>query len=143
MRVGTDDVLYDVNNVWLGPPGMTFPARARYAAYLVGSAVFVAIFVVFKSWFGLGLFTAGWALAFTIAVTRWVMKKINLDRPVTAVMVMFFRELASPRAAKPAIHGQTAIRLRHAQPMPRAAARRSQSVTDPSATHPTQEAPRG
>jgi len=30
MRLPVDDEIYNVNAVWLGPPGKTLPFRARY-----------------------------------------------------------------------------------------------------------------
>ena len=33
MRLPVDDEIYNVNAVWLGPPGKTLPFRARYVAY--------------------------------------------------------------------------------------------------------------
>ena len=43
MRLPVDDEIYNVNAVWLGPPGKTLPFRARYVAYAVGAAVFVLL----------------------------------------------------------------------------------------------------
>ena len=41
MRVRTDDEVYRVDAVWLGPPKATFPWRARYVAWGVGIVVFL------------------------------------------------------------------------------------------------------
>ena len=46
MRLPVDDEIYNVNAVWLGPPGKTLPFRARYVAYAVGAAVFVLLQIV-------------------------------------------------------------------------------------------------
>ena len=43
MRLPVDDEIYNVNSVWLGPPGRTLPFRARYVAYAVGAVVFVLL----------------------------------------------------------------------------------------------------
>ena len=40
MRLPIDDEIYNVNAVWLGPPGKTLPFRARYIAYGVGGTVY-------------------------------------------------------------------------------------------------------
>ena len=43
MRLPVDDEIYNVDAVWLGPPGKTLPFRARYVAYAVGAVIFLLL----------------------------------------------------------------------------------------------------
>lgn len=97
MRIRTDDEVYRVDAVWLGPPKATFPWRARYVAWGVGIVVFLLVLTVLRN---LGV-SLGWALAWgmvaTVAITRLITAKISHERPLGAVLAMAFRELTTPR----------------------------------------------
>ena len=73
MLVRTDDEVYRVDAVWLGPPRATFPWRARYVSYGLGLLVMILImFVQRRIGIGLDFFSIAWSLVLTVAITRLV-----------------------------------------------------------------------
>ncbi|WP_226353693.1 hypothetical protein [Pseudonocardia sp. ICBG601] len=64
MQVRTDDDVYRVDAVWLGPPKLTFPWRARYVSYAIGLVVMLVVMAV-QRWFGIGfgVLSVAWATA--------------------------------------------------------------------------------
>lgn len=101
MRVETDDDLYRVDAVWLGPPGMwAFPWRARYVTYGVGFLVFLLVFTVARKLLGLPLsfFVLAWSLVLTVAITRWIGSRITHERPLGGVLALWWAELTAPRS---------------------------------------------
>ncbi|SDK69095.1 hypothetical protein SAMN04487820_11121 [Actinopolyspora mzabensis] len=98
MQVRTDDEIYRVDAVWLGPPKATFPWRARYVAWGVGILVFLLVLAAERRMnIGFGFFSTAWAVVITIALTRLICSRISHERPLSAVMVMWLRELTAPR----------------------------------------------
>lgn len=99
MRIRTDDEVYRVDAVWLGPPRATMPWRARYVAWGVGVFVFLMVLTVERR-IGISLFWAiAWGLVITILLTRIITSKISHERPLSAVSAMWLRELTAPREA--------------------------------------------
>lgn len=99
MRIRTDDEVYRVDAVWLGPPRATMPWRARYVAWGVGVFVFLLVLTVERR-IGISLFWAiAWGLVVTVLLTRIITSKISHERPLTAVSAMWLRELTAPREA--------------------------------------------
>ncbi len=99
MRIRTDDEVYRVDAVWLGPPRATMPWRARYVAWGVGVFVFLMVLTVERR-LGISLFwSIAWGLVVTILLTRIVTSKISHERPLSAVSAMWLRELTAPREA--------------------------------------------
>jgi hypothetical protein len=97
VRIRTDDEVYRVDAVWLGPPRATFPWRARYVAWGVGTVVFLVVLTVFRQ-LGISLFwSIGWGLAVTIGLTMIICARISHERPLGAVLTMWVRELTAPR----------------------------------------------
>lgn len=97
--VRTDDEVYRVDSVWLGPPRATFPWRARYVAYGVGLlAMILVMFVQRRIGIGLDFFSVAWALVITVVVTRFVGQKINYERPLGQVAALLGHEVTGPRA---------------------------------------------
>src|SRR2546421_2807004 len=97
MRIRTDDEVYRVDAVWLGPPKATFPWRARYVAWGVGTVVFLVVLTAFRQ-MGINLFwSIGWGLAVTVALTMIICTRISHERPLGAVLTMWVRELTAPR----------------------------------------------
>jgi hypothetical protein len=97
--VRTDDEVYRVDSVWLGPPRATFPWRARYVSYGVGLLVMILVmFVQRRIGIGLDFFSVAWALVITVFVTRFLGQKINDERPLGQVVDMFRQEVRGPRA---------------------------------------------
>ncbi|SDC97585.1 hypothetical protein [Actinokineospora iranica] len=97
MRIRTDDEVYRVDAVWLGPPKATFPWRARYVAWGVGTVVFLIALTVLRN-VGIGLFWSfAWGMVATIALTMVICSRISHERPLGAVLTMWVRELTAPR----------------------------------------------
>lgn len=122
MRIRTDDDVYRVDAVWLGPPKATFPWRARYVSWGVGMVMFLVVLSVERQLgIGFGFFSTGWALLITILLTRLIGSRITHERPLTAVALMWVRELTAPRKAT-AVRGGAAsaarIRVQRDRPRP-------------------------
>jgi hypothetical protein len=96
--VRTDDEIYRVDSVWLGPPRATFPWRARYVAYGLGLLVMIFImFVQRRVGIGLDFFSVAWALVLTVAITRFLGQRIDYERPLGQVVALFRHEITGPR----------------------------------------------
>ena len=128
MQVRTDDEVYRVDAVWLGPPKATFPWRARYVAWGVGILVFFLVLTAQRAiGFGFGFFTVAWGLVITVALTRFICSRISHERPLTAVLTMWGRELTAPREASSGTGGAasaTRVRVRGSRPRPRRSGRK-------------------
>ena len=99
MLVRTDDEVYRVDSVWLGPPRATFPWRARYVSYGLGLVVMILVmFVQRRVGIGLDFFSVAWALVLTTVVTRFLGKRIDYERPLGQVVELFRHEVRGPRA---------------------------------------------
>lgn len=123
MRIRTDDEIYRVDAVWLGPPRATFPWRARYVAWGVGLVVFLVVLAVERRMnIGFSFFSTAWAVVITIVVTRIICSRIGHERPLGAVMVMWLRELTAPREKTSGTGGAASaarIRVRVQRPRPK------------------------
>ncbi|MEU6700057.1 hypothetical protein [Pseudonocardia sp. NPDC046786] len=112
MLVRTDDEVYRVDAVWLGPPRATFPWRARYVSYGVGLLVMMLIMMIQRRLgIGLDFFSVAWALVGTVAITRFLGHKIDYERPLGQVLAHFWAEVTGPRADPRANGGS--VRARH------------------------------
>ena len=99
MLVRTDDEVYRIDAVWLGPPRATFPWRARYVSYGLGLMVMILVmFVQRRLGIGLEFFSVAWALVLTVVVTRFLGKRIDYERPLGQVIELFRHEVRGPRA---------------------------------------------
>ncbi|HVV10784.1 hypothetical protein [Amycolatopsis sp.] len=123
MRIRTDDEVYRVDAVWLGPPKATFPWRARYVAWGVGIAVFLVVLTVERQLgVGFGFFSTAWAFIATILITRLITRKISHERPLGAVFTMWLRELHAPRERTRGDGGAvtaTKLRVQPTRPRPK------------------------
>lgn len=123
MRIRTDDEVYRVDAVWLGPPKATFPFRARYVAWGVGTLVFLLVLAVERRMnIGFGFFSTAWALVITISLTRLITAKIGHERPLGAVLTMWVRELTAPREKSQSKGGAASaarVRVRRRRPTPK------------------------
>lgn len=121
VRVRTDDEVYRVDAVWLGPPKATLPWRARYVAWGVGMVVFlVTLTIERRIGFGFSFFVVAWAMIITVGVTRIICSRISHERPLGAVLVMWLRELNTPRLRATGNGGAvSATRVRIANERPR------------------------
>jgi hypothetical protein len=98
MRLPVDDEIYNVNAVWLGPPGKTLPFRARYVAYGVGAAVFILLQIVERRLgIGFGFFALAYTLLITVGVTKLILRVVDHDRPIGAVLRGLVNEVNAPR----------------------------------------------
>ncbi|MFI7123220.1 hypothetical protein [Amycolatopsis sp. NPDC049868] len=128
MRIRTDDEVYRVDAVWLGPPKATFPWRARYVAWLVGIPVFLLVLTI-ERWAGwsFGFFSTAWAFVATIVITRLITAKISHERPLGAVAAMAAKELNTPRERTTGTGGAASasrVRVRANRPLPKHRRRR-------------------
>lgn len=130
MRIRTDDEVYRVDAVWLGPPKATFPWRARYVAWGVGLLVFLLVLAAERQLgFGFGFFSTAWGLLITVLLTRVICSRISHERPLTAVATMWGRELTAPRETTRGTRGAASaarVRVHGARPRPGDARRQRQ-----------------
>lgn len=98
MRVRTDDEIYRIDQVWLGPPRATFPWRATYASYLTGFLIFIAVlFVQRRIGIRFDILPTAWALVITVALTRLIARKVNYEKGVVHLFEHFWYEITGPR----------------------------------------------
>jgi hypothetical protein len=123
VRIRTDDEIYRVDAVWLGPPKATFPWRARYVAWGVGLVVFLLVLAVERRMnIGFDFFSTAWAVIITIVMTRIICSRIGHERPLGAVLVMWLRELTAPREKTSGTGGAASaarIKVRTQRPRPK------------------------
>lgn len=116
MRVETDDELYRVNAVWLGPTGRTLPWRASYAAYFVGAVVFlVSLTLLRQVHIDVGFWVLVYTVLGTVGITTGLMRIVDYDRPLHSVPLIFWHELTAPRmrhAGVRVVWRPSSIRLR-------------------------------
>jgi hypothetical protein len=137
--VRTDDEIYRVDSVWLGPPRATFPWRARYVSYGLGLLVMIFImFVQRRVGIGLDFFSVAWALVLTVGITRFIAQRIDYERPLGQVLELFRHEITGPRQRTRVAGGE--VRSSHvrigAAGRPRSAHNRARKV------EPSQSGPR-
>lgn len=140
----TDDEIYRVNPIWLGPPKATMPFRARYVAWGVGVILSLVVFALVRIWFPLGFFTLAWSLVIAVALTRLICGKITHERGLGAVVQMFSREIFTPRQRQRYVGGAAAanrIRTSSDRPRPANSSTFHQLQQPPTLTAP-REAPR-
>ena len=113
MRIRTDDEVYRVDAVWLGPPKATMPWRVRYVAWGVGTVVFLVVMTIERR---IGVpfgWSVPWGLVITILITRLATSRITYERPLGAVLTMWARELTAPRESSASAGGAvTASRIK-------------------------------
>ena len=133
MLVRTDDEVYRVDAVWLGPPRATFPWRARYVSYGLGLLIMVAVmFLQRRVGIELSFFSLAWALVITVLLTKLIGKRINYDRPFEQVVNLFAHEITGPRQRHerrggPVLTGKVRVRSAH-QPTPLRRRRKQRKV---------------
>jgi hypothetical protein len=137
MRLPVDDEIYNVNAVWLGPPGKTLPFRARYVAYGVGAAVFVLLQIVERRLgIGIGFFALAYTLLVTVGVTKVILRVVDHDRPLSAVLRGLVNEVNAPR---PRTRCMTSTlrpaRVRAVPPHPGRTRRRGRHAAKAAASH--------
>ncbi|APU17057.1 MULTISPECIES: hypothetical protein [Actinoalloteichus] len=127
MRIRTDDEVYRVDAVWLGPPKATFPWRARYVAWGIGVLVLLVVLTVERQMgIGFDFFSTAWAVVITVALTTFICSRISHERPFASVLAMWVRELTAPRQTNSARGGAVSadrIRVHPQRPRPRRSGR--------------------
>jgi hypothetical protein len=114
MLAEPDDEIYRVNPVWLGPPQLTLPWRARYVAYGVWIAAFLLIFSLVRLVLLLPLtvWVVAWSLVLTTVVTRLICRRIDFEKPLSSVLATFTHEIAGPRRRRAARRGVVGLSSR-------------------------------
>lgn len=140
MRIRTDDEVYRIDAVWLGPPKATFPWRARYVAWGVGTVVFLLVLTVMRQ-MEINLFwSISWGMVVTIFLTMIICSRISHERPLGSVVTMWLRELTAPRevvAGRGGAVSAAAIRVRTERPRRKQRGRRrGRAQTGPSVAAP-------
>jgi hypothetical protein len=99
MLAEPDDEMYRVNPVWLGPPRVTLPWRARYVAYGVWMAAFLAVFTFARLvlMLPLTIWVLAWSLVTATVATRLICRRIDFEKPLGCVLAAFGTELTGPR----------------------------------------------
>lgn len=97
MDLDTDDDIYTVDNVYLGPPGYTFPFKARYFAYGLWLGLVVLGLVIERITIGLHPWPVVYLLAGAVFLTRLIGSRVTHEVPVRSVLAMFLHELRTPR----------------------------------------------
>lgn len=101
MRVTTDDDLRRVDSRWLGVPGWTFPWRpTRYIAYVVGAPIVVVAVLLSTRLFGTSLWPLVYGAAAGIAITTYLMRLVDDERPVSDIAPLIWAELGTPRTGR-------------------------------------------
>ena len=115
MIIESDDEVYRVNAVWLGPPKATMPWHVRYVAWGIGIVVFFVVLAAERALgIGVGIFSTAWALIITVVITRWLARRIDHERPLASVLALAFHELRTPRERLSPVGGV----LRSSRPVP-------------------------
>jgi hypothetical protein len=123
MRVRTDDEVYRVDAVWLGPPRATFPWRARYVSWGIGVVSLLLILAIQRQLgIGFNIFGTAWSILGAVLLAKVIGSRINHERPLSSVATMWLRELQSPRERISGVGGAaSAARVRINSQRPRKA----------------------
>jgi hypothetical protein len=127
--IRSDDEIYRVDAVWLGPPRATFPWRASYSSYGLGALLLcLTLIVEHRLGFALGVFSIAWAGVLAVVTTRLLNKRINHERPATQLGRALITEMTTPRMDSAPQGGHPdphTVRVRPSRPLPTSRRRRS------------------
>ncbi|MFC9431486.1 hypothetical protein [Streptomyces sp. NPDC056987] len=96
----TDDDVYQVDNIFLGPRGTSFPWRARYQAYGVASALTVIMLIIENKLGVIGLWGIAYGMLAVIFLTRKIMPHVTHEHSVKALLKTVINEVRAPRSHK-------------------------------------------
>ncbi|ORT54195.1 hypothetical protein [Streptomyces sp. CB03238] len=96
----TDDEVYNVDAVFLGPPGTRLPWRARYQAYGVGALLTVLMLIALGKTGLMGFWPIVYGMLAVIWLTRKIMPHVTHDHSVKALVRTFFNEVRAPRSKR-------------------------------------------
>jgi hypothetical protein len=101
MKIGTDDDVWRLAGIWLGPRGKTLPVHARYLAWAVWAAVTFPVWAALLALRILPPLTV-FVLAPGIGVLAAyaLMGVVDHDRPIRSWWQTARCELTAPRPAK-------------------------------------------
>jgi hypothetical protein len=98
MLITSDDEIYRVDQVFLGPDRFRFPWRARYRAYGIFAVTFMAAQVVERQ---LGIPLGVWPVAFALLISVWITRTIgqyfDYDRTLKSLWIEMRLEISGPR----------------------------------------------
>jgi hypothetical protein len=101
MQMHTDDDLYRVDEVFLGPARQTLPFRIRYRAYGIGAVVFALVIVAEIATGLIGVWAAIYGLIGSAYVTKRLMAYIDHERTIRNAVIILAHEVSAPRAPRP------------------------------------------
>ncbi|MFJ2819089.1 hypothetical protein [Streptomyces sp. NPDC087294] len=100
MRMDIDDEVYAVDSVFLGPPRLTFPWRARYQAYAIGGVLTVLMLIALSVTGLIGFWPIVYGLITVIGLTRKAGEHITHDFRLRAFGTTVINEVRAPRPAR-------------------------------------------
>ena len=101
MQLQTDDDVYRVDSVWLGPPKLTFPWRVSYTSYALGLAVLILVMVVQRQLgIGFGVLSLAWAVVVTVGVVRLVGRRVTDEQPLSHLVGSWWADVRTPRPGR-------------------------------------------
>lgn len=98
----TDDIVYRVDNRYLGPAGRTLPFGPRVTTVAVGAAIFLALLVVLRVVLHIEFsYRVFLVLAVTTAwITGRVMARVTPENPLMSILRAGRNDLLAPRTRK-------------------------------------------
>ena len=110
----TDDEIYRVDDLFLGPPGTRLPFTARYRALGIGGCVAVTMLVLEVLTGTISVIGAVWALFLAYVITTLAMRYIDYERSIRSALTALWHEVTAPRRRKkqPTTYRSTTANLR-------------------------------
>lgn len=99
-RINTDDQVYQLKRVYLGPVGWSLPFHARYLAYGIFLATFPVIWLLMFA-VGYHALIPVWPLSLTLLATKAVMQAVDHDLTLRALVVTARAEIRSRHRHRP------------------------------------------
>jgi hypothetical protein len=93
----TDDELYRVDDVFLGPPGVTLPFRARYRSLGIGALVAAVIIGIEVRLHAVNAILVIWALFLAYVAATLAGRYIDYERTVRSTLKALAHEVTAPR----------------------------------------------
>lgn len=114
-RVSTDDPVFRIRQVWLGPTGWSFPFQARYLAWALWFVLFVGLWIGMALLGILGGIIPVWPMSLSVVLTYALMSTVDHEVTLRALIRTVRAEFASrhQRQPKPLAHRYTNTRVDH------------------------------
>ena len=97
MEMPTDDEIYRVDDVFLGPPGIALPFRARYRSLGIGAAVALIVVLIELKLHAINVMGVIWALFFAYAAATVAGRYIDHERTIRSTLKALGHEVTAPR----------------------------------------------